>query len=624
MPEFLLTLIMLPIMGAVFLLPGVLLALVIGAQRLLLPSAVILGYGWLLSWSILARATDFSTGLLAGVFLTATLGLLIFVIIRRAYLLFEWRRCLVPISTLLLPVLVYLLMVGPYNELPGDVYQHLTYLSNEYASYMDGALGRPVDSVFLFDKSLRHWYVINAGVASAVGVPPHEFMAAMGTYHVLTLIAVIAVVALHQVSELRWRREAQWAAVIAAVLFFVLHFGLGIFSYVRYYSIAPTVGAYAIYLSGIVLYIDYLRGYQGTRAIVLVALAGFLAALIHLQEAMYLGLMIGMSTLVVAWDSRTQLLNRSARRVLTLGLGVAIFGAMVVAYFFLVRSPRLPIVPMQVPLSEFIPFVRNLYVPNPVGQIFQVITVWGVLVIALAVYWRADLKSATLLRAGLWSLPLIVFNPIYTHFFLRLAHPEVLWRVSLILPLAMLGGFVIVRCLYPVRPLGIALAVAVVLALAPFDFRYLVNPYSKWHMLQPVPEENTWRHWEDLSQFLAAWAASEVIITDPLTGYVIDATTYQHHTVDRWKFMAYGGYLLGDEVLSLQSFERYDGMLLIVNDRVGGWSETGALGRHWRPDQLDPTRHYSSAFRTLLAENTGAFLPLWSQDNVTVYRVDID
>ena len=624
MPEFLLTLIMLPMMAAVFLLPGVLLALVIGAQRLLLPSAVILGYGWLLGWSILARATDFSTGPLVGVFLTATLGLLIFVIIRRAYLLFEWQRCLVPISTLLLPVLVYLLMVGPYNELPGDVYQHLTYLSNEYSSYMDGALGRPVDSVFLFDKSLRHWYVINAGVASAVGVPPHRFMTAMGIYHVLTLIAVIAIVALHQVSKLRWRREAKWVAVIAAVLFFILHFGLGIFSYVRYYSIAPTVGAYAIYLSGIVLYIDYLRGYQGTRAIVLVALAGFLAALIHLQEAMYLGLMIGMSTLVVTWDSRGYLLAQRARRVLTLGVGIAVLGTIGVIYTFLEQSPRLPIAPMQVPLSDFIPFLRNLYIPNPVGQVYQVITVWGVLVIALAIYWRADLKSATLLRAGLWSLPLIVFNPIFTHFFLRLAHPEVLWRVAFILPLAMLGGFVIVRCLYPVRPLGVALAVAAVLALAPFDFRYLVNPYSKWHMLQSVPEENTWRHWEDSSQFLAGWANSEEIITDPLTGYVIDATTYTHRTVDRWKFMAYDGYLLGDEALTLQSLKRYNGMLLIVNDRVGGWSKTGALGRHWRPDQLDPTRYYSSAFRTILAENTGAFLPLWSQGNIVVYRVDID
>lgn len=611
-------------MAAVFLLPGVLLALVINAQRLLLPSAVILGYSWILSWSILARATGFSTSLLVGAFVTATLGLLIFVILRRAHLLFEWRRCLVPISALLAFALVYLLIVGPYDELPGDVYQHLTYLSNEYERYMTGAPGRLVDSLFLFDKSLRHWYVINAAVASAVGVPPHKFMAAMGTYHVLTLIAVIAVVTLHQVSELRWRREAKWAVVIAAVLFFVLHFGLGIFSYVRYYSIAPTIGAYAIYLSGIALYIDYLRGRQGTGAIVLVVLAGFLAALIHLQEALYLGLMIGMSTLVVTWDSRGYLLAQRARRVLTLGVGIAVLGTIGVIYTFLEQSPRLPIAPMQVPLSDFLPFLRNLYIPNPVGQVYQVITVWGVLVIALAIYWRADLKSATLLRAGLWSLPLIVFNPIFTHFFLRLAHPEVLWRVAFILPLAMLGGFVIVRCLYPVRPLGIALAVVLVLALAPLDFRYFANPYSKWHMLRPVPEENTWRHWEDLSQFLAGLSTSEEIITDPLTGYVIDATTYQHRTVDRWKFMAYGGYLLGDEVLTLQSLKRYDGMLLIVNDRVGGWSTTGALGRHWRPDQLNPTLHYSPAFRTILSENAGAFIPVWSQDNVVVYRVDID
>jgi hypothetical protein len=65
MSEGLLTLAVLPVMALVFLLPGGLLTLLIGERRLPLLSAVILGYAWLLGWSILARLYGAAGGDLA-------------------------------------------------------------------------------------------------------------------------------------------------------------------------------------------------------------------------------------------------------------------------------------------------------------------------------------------------------------------------------------------------------------------------------------------------------------------------------------------------------------------------------------------------------------------------------
>lgn len=624
MSEGLLTLAVLPVMALVFLLPGGLLTLLIGERRLPLLSAVILGYAWLLGWSILARLYGWSLSLFVTAFLLATLFLLLAVIWRRETAAqVRWRYGLW-IGVVGGIMLIYLLIVGPYDELPADVYQHMQYMSREYQHFLAGEPGRSADLAFIFEKAMRHWYILHAGIAWAVGMPPHQLLGPMSAYHSLVLMAVVMVFALHQFAWLRWSRRTKLAAAALAAAFFALQFGLNIFSYIRYYAIAPTIGGYALFLAGLVFYLEYLRGRQGLSALFLTALAGLLAALIHPQQALFLGVMIALATLVLAWDARAEWLQPHQRRVSVFAISGSISAVAVFAYAFTQRQPLPPELPMQIPLQSILPFIRHLYIPNPTWQIYEVMTIWGLIVVALAIYWRAELKSATLLRAGLWSLPLVIFNPLFTHFFLRFAHPEVLWRMAYILPLAALGGFVLIKCLRPLRLTGFLLAALIIFTLLPFDLRYVVNPFSKWHMLKPVPAENTWRQWEDLVDYLNNLESSEVIITDPLTGYVIVATT-RHQTRDRAKFMAIPvDYRLANEALSLRTLRRYDGMLLIVNDRPGGWSKTGALGRHWRPDELNPARHYSPAFRTVMAEHPEAFDPVWENNNVAVYRVQID
>lgn len=624
MTETLITMAVLPLMAAVFLMPGVLLTLLIGVRRLPLLSAVILGYAWLLSWSIFARVVGLSVAQFSLAFLVTTLALLLLVVWQRetaAKVRWRYWSWVIAVCSILL---VYLLIVGPYDELPADVYQHMNYMSLEYQQFLAGEPGRDADPQFIFRKAMRHWYVLHAGIAWLVGLPPHQLIGPMGAYHSLVLVAVLMVFALHQFSRLRWSRRTKLVAVIAVGAFFVLQFGLHIFSYIRYYAIAPTIGAYALFLSGLVLYVEYLNARQGVTALFLAGLAGLLAALLHPQQTLFLGVMGFVVTLVLAWDARHRWQAREQRRVMVFAV-IACTGAMLVFFYaFTQIAPRSPAVPMQIPLQNILPFVRHLYIPNPTWQIFQVVTVWGMLVLLLACIWRAELKSATILRATLWSLPLVIFNPFFTSFFLRFAHPEVLWRIAYMLPLAALGGFALVRCIAPIRPMGVAIAAVLIFALTPFDLRYLVNDNSKWHMLQSVPSKNTWRHWQDLVDYLNNLDGREQIITDPLTGYVIVATT-THQTRDRAKFMAIPiDYRLANEKLSLKNLRRYDSMLLIVNNRPGGWSKTGEIGRHWRPDELNPSRHYSDAFRTLLAEHPEAFVPLWENNGVTVYRVDID
>lgn len=624
MNDALMMMTVLPVMAAIFLLPGVLLTLLIGERRLPLLSAVVLGYAWALTWSTFARIVGLSAPLLGIAFVTATLVLLIAVIRRREIagrVCWRYWSWIIAACSVLL---VYLFIVGPYDELPADVYQHMYYMSLEYQHFLAGDPVREVDPRFIFAKSMRHWYALHGAISWITGLPPHQLLGSAGAYHSLVLIAVVMVFALHQFSGLRWSRTAKLFAITAVALFFVLHFGISVFSYIRYYAIAPTIGAYALFLSGLVLYVDYLKGRQGLAALILSALAGLSAALIHPQQLLFLALMALIATLILAWDFKKVWQAPQQRRIIFFTIAGVVMTFALLAYAFTIRSPYPPVVPLQIPMQQIFPFVERLFIPNPTGQVYEVVTIWGVLVFLLSLRWHAELKTAVLLRAALWSLPIVIFNPVFTHFFLRFAHPEVLWRIAYMLPLAALGGFVLVRALTPLRPIGVVVAAALIFFLTPFDLRYFVNADSKFHMLQSVPEENTWRHWSDMVHYLNSFDNREQIITDPITGYVVVATTF-HETRDRAKFIPIPvDYRLANKELSLKNLRRYEGMMLIVNDRPGGWSKTGQIGRHWRPDELNPARYYSDAFRSLLAKHPSAFVPLWENAGVAIYRIKLD
>jgi len=215
----------------------------------------------------------------------------------RTRLLTELRGFLSPICTITLVSLVYQLLIGAYTEVPADLYAHLERFQIALSQVKQDSLGNSLAIKQLLMQGSSVYYYLLATVASQTQTTAVEIMNAVDfTNRTLFLIAIYFS-ARFIFSE---NKNSALIAVLTCV-FVILHMGINVFAYIRYYSLAPGMLNLVIYLFAISAFLWVIR----KRAIIdlllaylLILLAAIAAAAIHLQEAMFIATILALVALI--------------------------------------------------------------------------------------------------------------------------------------------------------------------------------------------------------------------------------------------------------------------------------------------------------------------------------------
>ena len=630
------------------LLPGYALAGWLLPRHRNLLSALALSYAFLVAWLLAGRLLTLPVGAWT-VLYHAAIALLAAAALWRARDLHHrlarlpaaWRRAPgVPAALLgaLLALLAYLVYARVYTEIPTDVWFHVARIRAQL-EMLDGGRFLPIVGGYrLLNKWNDYGYFLPAYLMHLTGAPLPAGLGAVVVGATVLWLAAAHRFSLWLFQDLLPSRALRHGAALLAGFFLLVHLGYGGLAYLRNDVLSPGFFMYPVYLLVAWLAIDYLRGRAGTGALVIAAGLTGLAALVHLQEVLFIYLLVLLAAAyAVLPDLRarraagipwTAALGAVPRRALWMLL--ALFGAYLALHLLgaLTRSPYPPLEGGRIiPVERLVPSIRNLYILKPTGQFYQTVTLWGLWVYLL--YWgcRRELRGSLFLRAGM-ALPLwTVFNPVFVDFFLYYVSPVVLWRVGLAIPLAWTGAYLAVRVFQfawhsPLRRRWLLAAPALAgLAgfLLPYQGTYFENLYSRIYSLQRTPPQNGHRLWADLYEALDRLPAGQVL-TDPVTGYTLNALTHQRYPGH--KFYPAGDLPdLASETLGLADLRPYDGWWLVVNRRDGGPSLNGRLTGHWPEDVLQVSRRYGPALERLLRDHPNHFVPAWRGDRIAVYRI---
>jgi hypothetical protein len=618
----------LPVYLLYLLLPGFLVTRLLGVGG---PSLVLsfgLSYALLVLTATLLRAFDPGFEALA-VAVHAEILLLLAVawtrrtpVIRRAWGGRRAERCVLGALALAVPG-AYLLWAGPYLEMPADAWYHLAELREQFGVLAGVQDPRPVALGRMLDHGAPVDHVVPAFVLHVAALRPYEALGTMAFTHGMMFIAAIYVFALYLFRTKRLAARARVLVAAFAALFFLLHFGTGIFSYVRYYNFAPAISTFIVYLAAVALLIRIIEeGAPLAREGALVALMAVAAALAHRQEALFIGIMAGAMLLaaVAAGSVRRRRADIAPdvswsqgvmrRNAWLLALWLAGYGA--------VHGLALWLAPRNAGEGVLV---------LPWFQFYGVVTPWGLAVAALFLaYWRHFLGSTYLVAAMLSAL-LTVYNPLFVDLFLRLSWPEVGWRLLFLLPLPFVAAYAMVDLLRRIagpgprwRRAAAALPVAALCVLwLPVDRALPGPPVSRLATLAPVAPGRDHRQWADVWEYLRNYS-DRFILTDPVTGYAANAVTDNRNR--GFKFYASNQRFPLDGVsYSRADFRHKGGWLLVINKRSGLDSVNGRSSGHWPADVMDLEQYYSPEFEQFVSGNPDLFVEVWTRDRVSVYEI---
>ena len=435
---------------------------------------------------------------------------------------------------------------------------------------------------------------------------------------------------------------------IAAVFFTFFHFGVNIFSFIRYYALAPTILNFVLYFSVMAIAIDFFREKKWDIKYPVVAGFIFYASLhIHRQEALFAILMVFImsfylfvqkhaSNFKLLWQGQARSIRIAPVNFLTDKINIsfllsqtAMVSIFIYSYISIDRHPVLE--PKIIPLENILPFFKNLYILNPTYQFYYVVTLWGAVVILLFILNIKKFSNNAFLMAGMLSPFFTVFNPFFTDLFLRYSWSLTLWRMSFLVPLELVGAYLFVTAVqyiwtgsYLKKTYGLLIAILLISLLFPFKTTFIENKYSRLLTLKSVPAENSPEQWSDLLEYLNGIEGGKRIITDPVTGYMLTALT--RHISSRAKFhRIWGGFIkFNYDDYSSNPFDRYRGYLFIINKRNGGMSETGRVARHWPEGILQiENYYYSEKLEDYISSNPDRFRLMWEKDKIRVYLLDV-
>lgn len=543
------------------------------------------------------------------------------------------RRFQASVIVILATVLfLYLTGAGPYLEIPSDALAHLKFMQIASHNWLTAADLSQVSASARYMNS-HTWYDLVAYSLLLSHSNPGE---ASAWLHLLTVPLFLFGVYSFATFLYGDKRHATGQKVAFGAISSILvavHFGVSIFSFIRYYALAPSILNLVVYFAAMVLVLDLFRQSKLRIPSLLALVAYFLTMLIlHTQEALFLAVMALLLALYYSFAGKTVSASPAGpwsfpvrQRHIAFVTGISLI-AMVSGWYYAHHELAIK--------SGYLPHIRPIvsfgheryFILEPSNKFYQALSHWGVAVYFLfLVYFRRFLTQPYLLM-GMLSPLVTVFNPLFVDLFIRFYSDNTLWRFAYLVPVHLSAAHIMLVAWDDMTKPGISrktsalasigILIVLLLPLSTGDQTWTNNRYLT---LQKVDNRNSPAYLSDLTGYLATLPGRESIMTDPVTAYVISAMT--KHDAPSHKFFPSHGYRLNRDSYDNSVFADRRNQLLIINERPGNTSKTGQIARHWRSDILDTRKYYSAALLDYVESNPSQFKRLWQRDRILIYRI---
>ena len=415
--------------------------------------------------------------------------------------------------------------------------------------------------------------------------------------------------------------------------------GVNVFSFFRYYSIGPTMIGFCIYFSAITLFLENVERkptLKLTKTLLIIGVYTLVSINNHIQEAMFIVLICSIMTaiyvykfLLIAPIKYGHRKNQTHHKAWVAGLTISIFFCIATLYFhstpddnrFYSNDWRLW------KLNKLWNTLPEITVLNLTKQFSQALTIWGYLIYFLFFINWQRYRNNIFITAGMISPIFTVLNPYFVDFFLHFAKSPTLWRLSYLIPIHFVAADLILMYYKKLKsyvgvkkiiPLSIIFLVTIL--LLPFKNTWQGIHYSRFPTLGKTPHQTSYQYYSDVLNFLST-QNKNTVITDVITGYLVASMT--HHKSPRRKFFRNYQYNhFSFHEYDENTFDKYQGYLLVINQRPQPISELGKISGHWRANELQSiSNYYPEALMTHIKENQSKFEKLWSDNGITVYKI---
>jgi hypothetical protein len=625
----------------VLFIPGYLVAVLLGTREYRFLVALTLSLFYFIVLSSLSAELEFGMSEFTAMYGVTVVAMLGFVLLRSrkgiitnhgfSTLIFSETLAMSSVLFIIVGVATYHLAFGYYDEVPSDLYQHLVYTQRGMQQISSG-FQDDFSRILALKGSGDYWYQLINWVALVSGSSRFELYPFVLVGDAIIFAIAVALCADRLFRALHFTPAQHQIAVLLAVFFVFTQMGINVFSYVRYYSYAPTMVNFCVYFTGLVCALDiFEKQGDSIRSVTLIAIAVFTSYFIHDQEALFI---ILSCLLLLVWGCLALILERrtlSFRKILwPLAILLLVVAGGVMAYLY-VRFDR-ELRPLThnhiIPLPFTIPLFGQPHILNPIYQFIQVITSWGVAIYLLSLLHLKKLSNQPFFILAMLSPIITVFNPVFVDIFIRLQETTVLWRLCYFIPLHFIAAALCIilwqcarRSSFPKQSICSIALLGIFLLLLPSIGPVKVNAYART-TLERVGTANRVEYWQDMIEFLGTLENNYDILTDPISGYLISAFT--PHRTYQYKFLPnqtyYNRPFLFDDY-SQFPLSKYQGKLLVVNNRNGDPSKTGESSNHWHKDVLRLSDYYSAALVDHVDTNPDRFEMMWSRDRISIYLI---
>ena len=631
----------------VLLIPGYLVCLISDIRRSRFLLSFCISFSLFVVWQLVGRSFGSSLDLWLLLSFTSLIVLLCFCwVYSRAGSHARPKRKL-RLNTLFGAILIlggfscYQLFVGPYTEIPSDLYKHLgrvKTLSNVLYEGVVPHLDLSLQELFFLGERRKYFIVpfLHAVVSVKLDVLPIDIVPAATLISSLIFLSSVYWFSLRLLAGIKMSIDYKAAAASAAVIFTLLWFGVATFSYVRYYAYFASIFNFCLFFGCVVLLLDYLERSK-TSELNLMAIGSFLFVMriVHEQEMLFS--LVILSGIIVLHFVQVKKGTRSdclilERRVKRLFVTVCVFVPVVICVVLLKKDLGSVVVPHVVDLGASLSLGVPLLIANPRLRFWDTLAVFGLVVYFWYFVRYAWFGRISYITIAMLSPVITLFNPIFVGWFLRVNPAggwDVIWRLAYLMPLGIVGGFLLIFSIWNGRKypnwrrymhsgFGTVLLIG---SLTPFHTPYLSNNNSRLGSLGPVDEIAGSGLWGDLIVAVQAVSGNRVIFADGVTRYVLGSATKHYYPNKE-------GYEFDNEALpvtayptSVEQLLNHPGALLVINRRNGRETASARLSGHWPPDVLMVSRFYPPELDHFIAVNESRFSLLWEKNDVWLYEV---
>ena len=535
-----------------------------------------------------------------------------------------------PIIFITIASAIYQVIVGSFNEVPADIYAHMeryqeavTFLSN---NSLGGAL--PFREL-LFQKSGVSYFLM-AGIANITGASTEQVISVIDfANRTLFLLAIFFFT-----SSIFKGRQHNISIASMAVIFTALHMGVNVFAYIRYYTLAPTMLNMIVYMSAIILFLSLIAQRFKSTSWLLYGVLFFLiaaAASIHVQEAMFIGVMVAVISFL-GMISCVRFIPIKSPHDFRQTIVISIVASIAFVSIYIYSHLNLPrAVNAHWRLWEFgagVGLLPDLTTLNLKFQFSRVMTLWGIFVYLLFFVHIRRYRNNIFILAGMLSPAVTFLNPFFVDLFLRHYNSTTLWRLCYLIPVHFVAADLFIFYSQKLRENGflkrsISLIVVLLMIalLLPIKNTWQGIHYSRFPTLGATNEKLGYAYYQDLLTFLESLDQPYEILTDPMTGYMVSAMT-KHESKRRKFFRSHGHKRFSFYDYSNNPLIQYKGYLLIVNQRKKHLSNLGLIANHWSKNEWKNTdNYYPKELIEHLNENSNRFHKEWGKEGVSVFLV---